>query len=222
MESIRVLIVDDHAIVRQGLKAFLETEEGIEIVGEAANGTEAVQLAATVSPSLILMDLVMPDMHGNSAIAQIERVSPTSRILVLTSFGEDEKLFPAIQAGAAGYLLKDIPPEDLILAIRCVAHGNFLLDGRIANHVLNNLLPIHKKTDSALLTAREVEVLNLVAKGYSNKQIALKLTISVRTVKTHVSNILRKFDVTDRTQAALHALADGVISPEEAKQDPGN
>lgn len=216
MERIRVLIVDDHAVVRQGLRAFLESEEDIEIAGEAANGMEAVEMAERLAPALILMDLVMPGMDGATAITQISHNNPASRILVLTSFGEEEKLHPAIQAGARGYLLKDTEPEDLSLAIRCVARGNYVLDGRLAERALSGqLLTTHKPSLAPMLTPREVDVLILLAQGQTNKQIAQVLNISIKTAKTHVSSILTKLNVTDRTQAALYAQAEGLVGKEK-------
>ncbi len=217
MEQIGILLVDDHAVVRQGLRAFLESEDEFTIIGEATNGNEAIALAASMSPNVILMDLVMPGLDGAAAIKQISQANPASRILVLTSFGEEAKLIPAIQAGASGYLLKDTLPEDLILAIRCVARGNFLLDGRIAGLVLNRLPPAQNETAAtAMLTPREADVLVLLARGQTNKQIAQALNISVKTAKTHVSSILTKLNVSDRTQAALFAHTEGLVPPPES------
>lgn len=216
MERIRVLLVDDHAVVRQGLRAFLESEEDIEIVEEASNGAEAVELATKLAPDVILLDLVMPGMDGSTAIEHLSRVSPSSHVLVLTSFGEDEKLFPAIMAGAEGYLLKDTLPEDLGLAIRAVAKGKFLLDSRIADKVIRGQIHGSKRPSScSILTAREVDVLKLIKQGRSNKQIANELGISIKTVKTHVSSILNKLSLSDRTQAALFARSEGLTPPGE-------
>jgi NarL family two-component system response regulator LiaR len=211
---IRVLLVDDHAVVRQGLRAFLESEEDIEIVAEASNGAEAVELATKLGPDVILLDLVMPGMDGSTAIVHLSKVSPDSHVLVLTSFGEDEKLFPAITAGAEGYLLKDTLPEDLALAIRAVARGKFLFDSRIAGKVMRGQAHGSKRRAScSILTAREIDVLKLITQGQSNKQIANELGISIKTVKTHVSNILNKLSLSDRTQAALFALDEGLMPP---------
>jgi len=217
MECISVLIVDDHAVVRQGLQAFLESEEGIEVVGEAADGAEAVHKVQEFLPDVVLMDLVMPGMDGITAIRQVREVSPSSRVLVLTSFGENEKVFPSIKAGAMGYLLKDVPAEDLGRAIRSVAKGEFLLHPEIASKVLNEFSTLRLEAPPvSRLTTRETEVLTLVTRGCSNKEIARDLNISVKTVKTHVSNILSKLHMMDRTQAALYAVRHGLVPPGEA------
>lgn len=221
MEHISVLIVDDHAVVRRGLRAFLESEEDIEAVGEAADGAEAVQKAQELLPDVVLMDLVMPGMDGITATRQIGELTPSSRVLVLTSFSEDEKVFPSIKAGAMGYLLKDVPAEDLGRAIRSVARGEFLLHPEIAKKVLDEFSAIRPEMPFlAKLTPREIEVLILVARGGSNKEIARDLSISVKTVKTHVSNILSKLHVMDRTQAALYAMRQGLVPPEEEAPGP--
>jgi NarL family two-component system response regulator LiaR len=215
MDRISALIVDDHAVVRRGLRAFLESEEDIEVVGEAADGTEAVQQVRELLPDVVLMDLVMPGMDGITATRQIGEVSPSTRVLVLTSFSEDEKVFSSIKAGAMGYLLKDVPAEDLGRAIRSVARGEFLLHPEIARKVLDEFSAIRPETSPLTrLTPREIEVLTLVAKGRSNKEIARDLGISVKTVKTHVSNILSKLHMMDRTQAALYAMRQGLVPPE--------
>jgi NarL family two-component system response regulator LiaR len=217
MEGISVLVVDDHAVVRQGLQAFLESEADIEVVGEAANGAEAVEKVQELLPDVVLMDLVMPGMDGITATRQIREISPNSRVLVLTSFGEDEKVFPSIKAGAMGYLLKDVPAEDLGRAIRSVARGEFLLHPEIARKVLDEFSSIpFKGPPLTELTPREIEVLTLVARGYRNKEIAHDLGISIKTVKTHVSNILSKLHMIDRTQAALYAVRQGLVSPGES------
>lgn len=213
MKRIRVLVVDDHAVVRQGLRTFLESEEDIEVVGEAGNGEEAVRKAQDLAPDVVLMDLVMPGMGGSVATQKIIEVSPHSSVLALTSFSEDDKVFPAIKAGAKGYLLKDAPAEALGRAIRSLARGEFLLDGEIANKVLEEFhsvsQPIHPPVED--LTPREVEVLALIARGHANKEIAQSLGISIKTVKTHVGNILGKLHVMDRTQAAIHAVRQGLV-----------
>lgn len=222
MERISVLIVDDHSVVRCGLRMFLETEDDIQVAGEAADGHQAIEMAQELLPDVILMDLVMPGMDGIEATRRICEVIPSSRVLVLTSYGEDEKVFASIKAGAMGYLLKDIPAEDLGRAVRSMARGEFLLDPGIARKVLDEfsqkrpeILPLTR------LTPREVEVLSLVARGRSNREISSDLNISIKTVKTHVTNILSKLHAMDRTQAALYAVkhglipADGVWEPEE-------
>jgi NarL family two-component system response regulator LiaR len=211
---IRVLLTDDHAIVRKGVSALLATERDIQVVGEACDGQEAVAQAEALRPDVILMDLVMPKLDGIEAISQIMAKLPSTRILVLTSFAADEKVFPAIRAGALGYLLKDSGPEELVGAIRQVHRGEPSLEPSIARKVLLELS--HPPTEKTLtvdpLTQRELDILRLVAQGCSNKEIALKLSLSELTVRTHVSNILGKLHLASRTQAALYALQKGITS----------
>jgi NarL family two-component system response regulator LiaR len=211
MENIRVLIADDHAIVREGLRTLLAGERGMELVGEAADGEEARRQALALKPDVILMDLVMPGQDGLTAILEIRRVNPDARILVLTSFAEDDKVFPAIKAGAIGYLLKDSLPDDLLKAIRDVHRGESSLHPSIALKVIQEL---HQPTDlpptDHPLTEREVTVLKLVAQGMSNQEIAEELTISEWTVRTHVRNIMGKLHLANRIQAALYALREGI------------
>jgi NarL family two-component system response regulator LiaR len=217
VECITVLIVDDHAVVRQGLRTFLESEGDIEVVGEASDGAEAVEKVQELVPDVVLMDLVMPGMDGIAATRRISEISPATRVLVLTSFGEDDKVFPSVKAGATGYLLKDATAEQLGSAIRSVASGVFSLDPQVASKVLDEFSSPQAEVASATrLTPREVEVLGLVAKGFANKQIANALSISVRTVKTHVSNILSKLHMIDRTQAAVYAVRHGLVPPENS------
>ncbi len=210
---IRVLVVDDHVVVRQGIRALLATETDIEVVGEAENGQEAVAEAESLQPDVILMDLVMPEMDGIEAIGRITARQPEAQILVLTSFAADDKVFPAIKAGALGYLLKDSSPEELVGAIHQVHQGESSLHPTIARKLLQELSqPPDKPATLEPLTEREVEVLKLVAQGRSNQEIAEALVISDATARTHVSNILHKLHLASRTQAALYALREGLAS----------
>lgn len=210
---IRVLIVDDHTIVRKGTRALLTEVAGLEVVGEAGDGEQAVAQTATLQPDVILMDLKMPGMDGIEAIRQITAVQPNSKILALTSFAADDKVFPAIKAGALGYLLKDADPEDLIQAIHQVHRGEPSLHPRIARKVLRELShPTPQPASPDTLTERELEVLRLVAQGLSNQEIARKLVVAEVTVRTHVSNILSKLHLANRVQAALYSLREGITS----------
>jgi len=212
VEPITVLIVDDHSVVRQGLRTFLGSETGIEVVGEAADGAEAVEKARELVPDVVLMDIVMPGLNGIAATRQIAEISPTTRVLILTSFGEDDKVFPALKAGATGYLLKDATPEQLARAIRSVASGVVSLDPDVASRVLDEFSTLDRGVPrAATLTTREEEVLSLIGRGLSNQEIALQLGISVKTVKTHVSNVLSKLHLMDRTQAAIYAVRQGLL-----------
>jgi NarL family two-component system response regulator LiaR len=214
--TIRILIVDDHAIVRKGIHALLKTETGMQVVGEAGDGQEAVSLAQTLKPDLILMDLVMPRMDGIEATRRITEGEGAPRILVLTSFAADDKVFPAIKAGALGYLLKDSGPEELVRAIRQVHRGEPSLEPSIARKVLQELShPTRTELTPEPLSERELDVLRLIAQGCSNRTIAEKLVISEVTVRTHVSNILGKLHLASRTQAALYALREGLASLED-------
>jgi NarL family two-component system response regulator LiaR len=210
-ENIRVLIVDDHAVVREGQRALIATEPGMELVGEGADGIEAIQLTKSLKPDVILIDLLMPRMGGIEAIQKIKAENSKVNILVLTSFAEDEKVFSAIKAGALGYLLKDATPQELLAAIRQVYRGEPSMDSAVANKLMRELqrssdLPLTEEP----LTVREVDVLKLVAQGLTNQEIAEKLVISERTVRTHVSHILDKLHLANRTQAALYALREGL------------
>ncbi len=210
---IRVYIVDDHAIVRKGIRALLSTESDIQVIGEAGDGAEAVTQVHALRPDVILMDLVMPKMDGIEATKQITAQRPGMRILVLTSFAADDKVFPAIKAGALGYLLKDSGPDELVQAIHRVYRGDPWLDPSIARKVLAELAnPPKTPLTPEPLTEREVDVLRLVAQGQSNKTIAEHLVITEMTVRTHVSNILSKLHLASRTQAALYALKEGIAS----------
>ena len=205
--SIRVLIADDHAVVRQGLKTFLELQEDIEVVDDVADGEAAVAAVERESPDVVLMDLVMPGVDGVEAIRRIREGRPQARVLVLSSFLDDERLFPAVRAGAAGYLLKDVEPRELVKAIRTVHGGEALLHPAVAARLMDEFAAgPAPEPNAAGLTGREREVLTLIARGLANKLIARELAISEKTVKAHVSSILGKLGLTDRTQVALHAV----------------
>ena len=201
-EMIRVLVADDHYIVRQGLATLLVPRNGMQVVGEAATGAEAVDLALTLQPDVILMDMIMPELDGAAAIMRIKAQNPAARILVLTSFGEREKVAAALQAGAAGYLLKDSSPDDLFAAIRSVHRGNLVIPQELARDLMQPQAPAPK---SSQFTARELDVLRLLVQGKSNPEIAQALYISATTVRSHVTAILTKLNVANRTQAALVA-----------------
>lgn len=213
-EPIRVLIVDDHAVVRQGLKTFLRTQDDIEVVGEAADGEEAVRRAAELEPDVVLMDLLMPKRDGVEATEAILAANADTRVIVLTSFTDDDRVVSAVRAGAAGYMLKDIAPNELSDGIRAVHAGEGLLHPSVAARVMREVAePSRGHAPHDDLSARERDVLLHIAKGMSNKEIAQALGVAEKTVKTHVSHILRKLDVADRTQAALYAVRDRLIDP---------
>jgi NarL family two-component system response regulator LiaR len=209
-EAIRVLVVDDHAVVREGLRTFLDLQDGIEIVGEAGDGEAAIREAERLRPDVILMDLVMPRLDGVGAMRELRRRLPASRVIVLTSFTQDERLLPAIQAGAAGYLLKNVEPAELARAVRAAHSGGTMLDPTVASRLVEAIAQPAGEEPRERLTAREREVLSLIALGRSNKRIALELGIAEKTVKTHVGHLLAKLDVPDRTQAALLAVREGL------------
>lgn len=213
-DDIRILLVDDHFVVRQGLRALLETRPGFDVIGEASDGLEAVKAAKKLQPDIILIDLVMPNMDGIAAIKEITADNPNARILVLTSFAEDDKVFAAIKAGALGYLLKDSSPQELLQAIKAVYRGESSLHPTIALKLVRELHqpPDPITHDAQSLTSRETAVLKLLAQGFSNQDISQQMNISERTVATHVSNILSKLHVANRTQAALYALREGLAS----------
>lgn len=209
---IRVLIADDHAVVRQGLRTFLELQEDIEVVGDVADGSAAVEAAVSRGPDVVLMDLVMPGIGGVEAIRLLRERRPQARVLVLTSFQDDEKIFPAVRAGAAGYLLKDVEPHELVRAIRTAHEGEAVLHPAVAARLMEEFSSedVRGPAESGL-TGREQEVLELIGRGLPNKLIARELGIAEKTVKTHVSAILAKLGVTDRTQAALYAVRNGLV-----------
>ncbi len=213
---IRVLIVDDHAIVREGLRAIIGLEKDMQVIGEADDGVKAVQLVRELEPDVIIMDLVMPKGSGLEAISKIMQSSPSARILVLTSFAEVEKIFLSIKFGALGYVIKDSDPKELLKAIRDVAHGAVYLSPEISRQLSYALKLEDVTTPSAIsldqLTARELEILRLVAQGQSNEEIAQRLQVSPRTVGVHVSHILEKLNLSNRTQAALYALRVGLVT----------
>ena len=216
---IRVLIVDDHTIVRRGIKALLAETDDIEVIGEAETGLEAVRLARQLEPDIVLMDLLMPKLDGIEATRQVTAQMPNIRVIVLTSFVGDEKIFPAIKAGALGYLLKDSEPAELIRSIYKVDRGEPSLHPSIARKMMMEILdnPSAKPTPDPL-TAREVEVLQLLAKGLSNEEIADRLVVSEVTVRTHISHLLAKLHLANRVQATLYALREGLSSLDEANQ----
>ena len=212
-ETIRVLIADDHPLVREGLRGLIAAEPDMELVGEAANGAEAIEKAAALDPDVILLDLLMPVKSGLEAIIEIKQHNPDARILVVTSFAEDEQIFPALREGALGYLLKDASPRELLQAIRNVRQGESSIPPAIAGRLVRHLSESSASSaDTTHLTEREVEVLKLVAQGLSNQGIAGALVVSERTVGKHVGNILEKLHLANRTQAALYALREGLIS----------
>jgi NarL family two-component system response regulator LiaR len=213
VETIRILIADDHPLVRQGLRTLIATEPGMELVGEAEDGVEAVIKARSLHPDVILMDIIMPRKNGLEAIDEIKGENPDARILVLTSFGEDDKVFPAIKAGALGYLLKDSSHQELLKAIRQVYRGESSLHPTIARKLIREIgQPSDRPRAEEPLTEREVQVLKSVAQGLSNKEVAEELFISERTVAAHLRSILGKLHLANRTQAALYALREGLAS----------
>jgi len=217
-EKIKVLIVDDHQVVRQGLRTFLELQDDVLVVGEAEDGQTAIEMVQQLNPDIVLMDLVMPNLDGISATRQVKSLGSDVKVIALTSFTEDDKVFPAIQAGASSYLLKDVSPDDLVEAIRAVHRGEARLHPDIARKLMEQVAqqtsPLHE-SHLEDLTEREREVVNLVAKGRSNQEIANELVISEKTVKTHVSNILGKLQLGDRTQLAIYAIKKGLVNPDQ-------
>jgi NarL family two-component system response regulator LiaR len=216
MDSISVLIVDDHGVVRQGLQTYLDLMDDIEVVGQAENGIEAIAQTLRLRPDIVLMDLMMPEMDGIEATRQIGSLNPSTKVIVLSSFSEDDKVFSAIRAGASGYLLKDISSTELANAIRAVHKGDPQLHPEIAKKLMNQFVDLESDTGigSEDLTPREIEVLRLIAEGMNNTELAQALFISEKTAKTHVHNILSKLNLADRTQAAIYAYKHGLVSKE--------
>jgi NarL family two-component system response regulator LiaR len=212
-DRITVLVVDDHDVVRQGIRAFLEAQPDLRIVGEAASGEEAIRLTQEHVPDIVLMDLAMPGMNGVDATREVKRVSPRTQVVVLTSYHEDEYIFPALRAGALSYTLKDVRREELVETIRKAAQGESVLHPRVATRVIQEVREARQSVPPAFadLTDRELEVLRLIAEGHSNAAIADKLVLSEKTVKGHVGNILSKLHMADRTQAAVFAWQQGFM-----------
>ena len=211
-DRVRILIVDDHAVVRQGLITFLELQDEIEVVGEASNGKEAIQKVQELEPDVVLMDLVMPVMDGLTAIKAIKQLRPSTEVIALTSFADDEKVFTAIRSGATGYLLKDVQPNDLVKAVLAADRGEVQLHPEVAKLLMHEVVAPAKEVDSLDdLTEREREVLGLLGLGMSNKEIAYKISVSEKTVKAHVSSILNKLNLPGRTHAALYASKRGLV-----------
>ena len=212
-EAITVLLVDDHAVVRQGVEAFLSTQPDIAVAGQAASGGEALRLAAELAPDVVLMDLKMPEMDGVETTRRLKQISPRTQVIVLTSYHDDEHIFPAIRAGALSYLLKDAGPKEIATAVRKAAAGEAVIHPRVAARLVQEIsgaraLEVNPFTE---LTERELEVLQLLAQALSNAEIAAQLVISEKTVKSHVSNILGKLHLADRTQAAVYAWREGIV-----------
>jgi DNA-binding NarL/FixJ family response regulator len=211
-EKIKILIADDHPVVREGLATMLSRQSNIEVVGEAENGAVAIEKAGSARPDIILMDLRMPEVDGVEAMRRIKKVHPEISFIVLTTYNNDEYIFKGIEAGARAYLLKDSPREDLFKAIEAVSRGESLIEPAIAGRVLDRLTELSRQgSPRTELSQRETEVLELIAKGTGNKQIALSLSISESTVKTHIQSIFQKLEVNDRTEAVTRALSRGII-----------
>jgi NarL family two-component system response regulator LiaR len=216
-EPITVMIVDDHEMVRDGASGYLEAQADITVVAEAESGEEAVRLARELVPDVLLMDLIMPGMGGVEATRKVKDISPRTQIIVLTSYHQDEHIFPALQAGAISYLLKDVKAGELVEAIKRAARGEATLHPRVAARVIKEFHggELENQSPFSVLTEREMEVLKLIAKGYTNNRIAGQLVITVGTVKGHVSNILSKLHLADRTQAAVYAWQEGIVKQDK-------
>ncbi|GCF06998.1 response regulator [Dictyobacter arantiisoli] len=213
VERITLMMVDDHHLVRQGILSLLEVQDDIEVVGEASSGEQALQMVAVLTPDVVLMDLMLPGISGVEATRKVKQLSPQTQIIVLTSYHDDEHIFPALRAGALSYVLKDVGPDELVATIRKAAHGEAVVHPRVAARLVQEIQGVKKEAHSVLtdLSEREREVLRLIARGHSNAVIAEKLVISEKTVKGHVSNILSKLHMLDRTQAAAFAWEQGVV-----------
>ena len=212
--KIRVLIVDDHQVVRQGLRTFLDLQEDVVVVGEASDGLAAVEMVHQLKPDVVLMDLVMPRLDGIAATRLVKSLAADVKVIALTSFTEDDKVFPAIQAGAFSYLLKDVSPDDLVEAIRAAYRGEARLHPEITHKLMEQIAhptSVTREIQTEGLTGRELDVVRLVAQGCSNHEIAQALVISPKTVKTHISNILAKLHLEDRTQLAIYAIKNGLV-----------
>ena len=222
-QPIRILIVDDHGMVRFGLRGYLESTPGLTVVGEASNAEDALALIEQLEIDVVLMDLALPNMSGAQATRQIKQSHPGVRVLVLTSFLDDDHVFPAIRAGAAGYLLKDIDPDDLVKAVQATYDGQAVLHPQVMDYLAERIgqFPTPESDPFGQLSERELEVLSLMARGLTNHAIADRLMVSENTVRTHVSNILAKLDLRDRTQAALLALQQHLVSLSEVQPYPG-
>jgi len=218
-ELISLIIVDDHEVVRNGVRSYLNTTPDFDVVGEAASGEEAIKLVTDTIPDVVLMDLIMPGLDGVETTRQIKKISPRTQVVVLTSFHDDALVFPALKAGAISYILKDMKMEKLVDALRRAIKGEVTLHPLIATRVLQNLRGENSEEQSFYtdLTERELDVLKLIAKGLTNSQISEQLTITENTVKGHVSNILSKLHVADRTQVAVYAWQKGIVKRETAK-----
>ena len=218
--DIQILIVDDHAVVRDGLIALLSAEPGMVVVGSAGDGAEAIRLAAETNPDIILLDLVMPNVDGIQATRQIKKDNPEARILILTSFGEDHQVFAAVKAGAMGYLMKDTSSDELIVAVRDTFAGKPVMQPDIAQKLMREIQSQDEDgSPEDELTEREIEILQHLAQGKNNQQIADDLFLSERTVRTHITNILGKLELTNRTQAVLYALRAGIASIQYTRDD---
>lgn len=214
---ITVIIVDDHAVVRQGLIAFLQTQDDIEVIGEAENGVQLLELLPHSVPDVLLMDLIMPDMDGVEATRRVKTISPHTQVIIFTSYYRDEHIFPAVRAGALSYILMDSKPDELADAIRKASRGEAVLHPRVAARLIQEVQGTRRETLNPFseLSDREMEILRLIAGGISNREIAETLFISEKTVKSHVSNILSKLHLADRTQAAVYAWSQGIVRRDE-------